>query len=134
MAAVSKLEGPFPIRCTIPNAYIYCAKFTSNTASDPAAISPTGASTGGGGETIAYGGSAGVINITFPSKSKPEAMYQGIVTVLGDEPNLSAKVESYTPSTGVLKLRLYTNAAGTITSANTASKVYQVYCVFTRNA
>jgi hypothetical protein len=133
MAAVSKLEGPFARKCTVPNTYEYNAKYTSNNTSSPTAISPTGASTGGGGETIARTG-VGTIEITFPAKSKPEVMYFGQVEVLGDEPNLFAKVVSYTQSTGKLLIKMYTNSAGTIAAADTTSKVYQVHCTFTRNA
>ena len=55
------------------------------------------------------------------------------VAVEGDEPNPFAKVVSYVPATGVMTIKLYTNAAGTIAAADTTGKVYRLFAVCVRN-
>ncbi len=121
-------NGPFDERTVLSNTYRYINSFVS-----AGGVSPTGLteSDGGNDTTIALT-AGGTIEITFPARTKPFKMKEGVCTVLGDEPNLTAKVVSYTQATGKLVIKLYTNAAGTIAAANTTGKVYQINCLFTR--
>ena len=112
-----------PLRCQGTDDYMVDFEFDTNNASDPTAatIEPNYKTD----LEVKYGGSAGVFTATFAASKKP-ARCRGVAQVAGHEPNLFAKVD-YVASTGVVTIRIFQNAAGTIALANTTGKRVQVF-------
>lgn len=75
---------------------------------------------------------AGVYTITFAARKKPAKIRCLVATVQGDEPNDFAKA-SYNASTGVITVRTWVNAAGTIGAADDTGAVVNVICTCTNN-
>jgi hypothetical protein len=119
-----------PLKAVFGNGYLFAIKFDTNNNSTPDGVSPN------------YGSDCAVTRtdvntyaVTFAADKKPFEMIFGEAEVLGAEPQLQAKVVSYTASTGVLVIELYDEDDTSGISAKTPesnNKTVQVLCVFRR--
>lgn len=75
----------------------------------------------------------GTFTLTFAGPKKPKRV-RGMAAILGDEPDLFAKVTSYVESTGIVTLKVYENSAGTIAAADTDNKKVQYFLFCTKAA
>jgi hypothetical protein len=111
-----------PLRCQGTDDYLVDFEFDTNNVSSPTAatIEPNY----GTDLAIARTG-VGVFTATFVAGKKPYRV-RGFAQFAGNEPNLFAKVD-YAQSTGVVTIRTFTNAAGTIALADSTGKRLQVF-------
>lgn len=128
MAVVTmNLVNHKPVRSARLAEYLVCFEFDTNGASAPDGKSPAH-------DAITLGRTGvGDLTVTFAETDKPLAVHFGDAQIEGDEKDMFAKVTGYTPSTGVLTLTTYTNAAGTISPADTTDKKIKVFLVCTRS-
>lgn len=112
-----------PYRAQGSDDYLVDFQFDTNSTSNPtaASIKPNY----GTDLAIARTG-VGVFTATFAAAKKP-ARVRGWAAVLGDEPNNFPKVTGYDASTGVVTIKVFVNAAGTISATETTGKTIQVF-------
>jgi hypothetical protein len=120
-----------PLRTHGTDDYVVDFQFDTNNASNPS--STTIKPNYGTDLAVAYGGSAGTFTATFVGSKKPLRV-RGTAHIMGDEPNLSAKVSAYDSSTGVVTVKVYSNSAGTITATNTTGKTVVVVLFCSKNS
>ncbi len=132
MASVNMLNyNPLGMAIGV-DAYVYVNKFDTNTTNPPDGIAHDD------GETVfAYSGSAGIFTITFPEYKKPHQLLYGDVSILGSNPGISGKIDSYVASTGILTVRIYDedNASGieALIANSSDGLSVQVFCIFSKS-
>ena len=112
-----------PLRCQGTDDYMVDFEFDTNGTNNPtaASIEPNY----GSDLAVIRDAAVGVFAATFAASKKP-ARCRGVAQVAGNEPNLFAKVD-YDASTGKVTIRVFQNAAGTISLADTTGKRVQVF-------
>jgi hypothetical protein len=93
---------------------------------------PTGVDPNYGTDLAVARTGVGVFTATFSGLKKPVKFRTLLAQVQGNEPNLFAKAE-YNATTGVITIRVFQNAAGTIALADTTSKVVQLFGTYTHD-
>ncbi len=129
MAGGLSLLGQFPLKSTRLEQYLFTCKFDTNDTSAPDGVDPSNA-----GFAVARTG-VNQYTLTFDAMRKPKKLNFGACAILGDLPGISAKVVSYTESTGVLVIRLYDedNTSGIEAATPESNNVtVQVQCWFSR--
>ena len=125
MARGHNLRGSFPVNCTSSDCFFYAVRFETN---DSAA--PDGITQASDGVTIARA-STGNYTITFPTNRRPLAMLWGNANFEESAADYSARVVSYTASTGVLVIEVYYDD-GSPAVADTNDKTVAVCVLFSR--
>lgn len=130
--AVGSLTNLYPLFATQGDLYIFTCKFDTNTTSAPDGVEPST-----DGFTVAYNGAGGSFTVTFDEDKKPQDVLFATADILGDEAALRARVVSYTLSTGVLLLQLFTEDGTSGVHADSATslndKTVQVFALCTRS-
>jgi hypothetical protein len=110
-----------PFRAQGIDDYLVDLQFATNDTSAPDGLAPDY------GDDLALArDDVGLFTLTFAGDKKPLRV-RGFAEVLGDEPDMSAKVVSYDPDTGVVTVAVYVNVAGTIALDDTTDKTIQVF-------
>jgi len=110
-----------PFRAQGIDDYLVDLQFDTNDDGAPDGVAPDY-----GSDLAVARTTAGTYTITFSGLRKPLRV-RGVAQVLGDEPDLFAKVVSYDSSTGVVTVKVYANSEGTIAAGDTEDKTVQVF-------
>lgn len=122
------LKNNQPLRHVENDYFILDFKFTTVGANPVAVYDPNY------GTDMAFSRTgAGVYTVTFAGMKKPYKIRSLAANPQGNKPNLFAKAE-YDATTGVITVRVFQNAAGTISAADDAGAVINVICCCTNHS